>query len=151
MNRTTIIAVLLLLAGAVYCAAQDRGYWRAASNNAATITGDVNVGETKLSLNLVNFPLAPIRALKPVEVSAVFDADVNAGINGQLYRIHIPGGTRFMHRNTLCGGEDVEWMATYVVGHNLYVAFFSNPSAPVFTVDAMTNSADRCGNFTYAR
>jgi hypothetical protein len=151
MKLHDFFAAFLLIAGALSCAAQDRGYWRAASYDAATITGDVTIGETKLSINFVNFALAPIRSLKPVEVSAVFDADVNAGINGQLYRIHIPAATRFMHRNTLCGAEDTEWMATYVVGHNLYVAFFSGTTAPVFTVDAMANSPDRCGNFTYAR
>ena len=83
------------------------------------------------------FPLAPIRTLKPVEVSAVFDADVSAGISGMLYRMNVPGGQRFLHKNTLCGGEDTQWMATYVTGHTLKVAFFSGDDMPVFTFDAI--------------
>jgi len=150
------LAMSVLLAGMVCLATaaraqEDRGLWRATSTNAHAISGDITVAEAKVTLNFLTFPLAMIRRLKPVEVSAVFDADVNAGIEGTLYRLRIPAGQSFVRKNTLCGGEDTQWMATYVTGHSLRVAFFSGDDMPVFTFDAMQNTTALCGKFTYGR
>jgi hypothetical protein len=144
-------AVLLAVAGAAQANAQDGGAWRAASTNAISITSDIALGKDKLSIDYLVYPLAPIRPLKPVEVSAVFDADVNAGISGMLYRLKIPAAQRFLKKNTLCGGEDTQWMATYVAGKTLEVAFFSGDDMPVFTFDAISKSTALCGTFAYER
>lgn len=148
-----MVASLLLaaVAGTARAGAQDGGYWRAASTTATSITSDITIGKGKVSIDYLTFPLAPIRTLKPVEVSAVFDADVNAGISGMLYRLKIPAGQRFLKKNTLCGDEDAQWMATYVTGHTLNVAFFSGDDMPVFTFDAISKTTDLCGTFGYAR
>lgn len=143
-------AVLLVL-GSLLCAAQDKGYWQAASSTATSITGDINIGDSRVTIDFTVFPLAAIRKLAPAEVSAAFDADVNAGGTGNLYRLNIPAAKRFLRRNTLCGTEDIQWMATYVSGKTLQVAFFSGENPPVFTVDALANSTDLCGTFMYAR
>ncbi len=132
-------------------AQEDRGLWRAASTNAHAITGDVTIADAKVTLNFLTFPLAAIRRLKPVEVSAVFDADVNAGIEGTLYRLRIPAAQFIVRKNTLCGNEDTQWMATYVTGHTLRVAFFSGDDMPSFTFDAMQNTTALCGKYTYGR
>jgi hypothetical protein len=150
------VAMIVVLAGVVCLAVrlgaqEDRGLWSATSTNAHAITGDITIGEAKVTLNYVAFPLARIRRLKPVEVSAVFDADVNAGIEGTLYRLQVPGGQNFAHRNTLCGGEETQWMATYTTGRTLRVAFFSGDDMPQFTFDAMQNATTLCGKFTYGR
>ena len=149
-------AMIVVLAGVVCLAVpvgaqEDRGLWSATSTNAHAITGDITIAEAKVTLNFIAFPLARIRRLKPVEVSAVFDADVNAGIEGTLYRLQVPGGQNFAHRNTLCGGEETQWMATYTTGRTLRVAFFSGDDMPVFTFDAMQDSTALCGKFTYGR
>lgn len=154
MSNRAAIALALGLAAVCGTAAQaqeDRGYWRAASSNANAITGDISIGELKMSLNFVTFPLAPIRRLKPIEVSAAFDADVNAGIEGSLYRLKVPPAQRFLHKNTLCGDDETEWMATYARGHTLQVAFFSGDDEPVFTFDAIQKSSALCGVYSYAR
>jgi len=153
-TKQTWSAVLVLTA--VVCSAtaraqEDRGLWRAASTNARAITGDVTVAEAKVTLNFLTFPLAAIRRLKPVEVSAVFDADVNSGIEGTLYRLRIPAAQFIVRKNTLCGNEDTQWMATYVTGRSLRVAFFSGDDMPAFTFDAMQNSTTLCGKYTYGR
>ena len=144
-------AAILALGCSPFCAAQDRGNWMAASNAANTITGDIAISETKVSINFIGFLIAGIRELQPSEVSAVFDADINAGRTGSIYRLNVPASKRFLHHNTLCGTEDTQWMATYVEGHTLKVAFFSGSKMPVFTFDALADSPDRCGTFTYAR
>lgn len=147
---STVVA-LLVLAGSLACAAQDKGYWRAASNTAVSITGDITIANAKVTINFSTFPLAPIRTLSTAEVAAAFDADVNVGGNGSLYRLNVPAAKRFLHHNTLCGSEDTQWMATYVEGKTMQVAFFSGANAPVLTMDALANSTDLCGTYTYAR
>ena len=153
MLRSVVVGVALAgLCWATRVSAQeDRGLWRASSANAHAITGDITVAEAKVTINFLTFPLAQIRRLKPVEVSAVFDADVNAGIEGTLYRLRIPGAQYVSKRNTLCGGEETQWMATYVTGHTLKVAFFSGDDMPVFTFDAMQNTTTLCGTYAYGR
>lgn len=153
-TKRTWIAVLVMavvLCSAAARAQEDRGLWRAASTNAHAITGDITVADAKVTLNFLTFPLAVIRRLKPVEVSAVFDADVNAGIEGTLYRLRIPAGQFIVRKNTLCGNEDTQWMATYMTGHSLRVAFFSGDDMPTFTFDAMQNTTTLCGKYTYGR
>ena len=145
------VMLAVLVAGAAQANAQDGGAWRAASTSAISITSDIAILKDKLSIDFLMYPLAPIRTLKPVEVSAVFDADVNAGISGMLYRMNVPGAQIFLHKNTLCGGEDTKWMATYVTGHTLNVAFFSGDDMPVFTFDAISKTTDLCGTFGYDR
>jgi hypothetical protein len=158
MERQTLkgaafgLLLAYLVAGAGQARAQeDQGYWRAASSNANAITGDIGIGGSKLTIDYFTFPLAPIRRLKPVEVSSVFDADVNAGINGMLYRLQVAPDRRFLHKNTLCGDDETQWMATYATGRTLQVAFFSGDDQPVFTFDAIQHSSAVCGTFIYSR
>lgn len=131
--------------------AQDQGYWNAAGSAAKSITGDISIGRNRVTIDFSNFTLAPIRVLGPVEVAAAFDADVNGGGHGQLYRLSVPADKQFLHHNTLCGTDSAQWMATYVSGRNLQVAFFSGDTPPVLTVDALANSMTHCGTFEYGR
>lgn len=143
------VAAALLLACSL--SAQDRGYWNAASTTAKAITGDISIGSNKVIIDFSSYPSAPIRVLGAAEVAAAFDADVNAGGSGELYRLNVPAEKRFLHHNTLCGTDQTEWMATYVSGRELQVAFFSGSNQPVLTVDALGNSTSLCGMFRYAR
>jgi hypothetical protein len=147
-NLPAAIAGLLLICASL--AAQEKGYWRAASSNANSITGDIELSETKLSINFTPFVIAQIRKLEPSETSAVF-ASEGAGSGGNLYRLNIPANRRFLHHNTLCGSDDTQWMVTSVADRTLHVAFFSGPDTPVFTPEALNNSTDLCGTFTYVR
>jgi hypothetical protein len=149
-------ALLHGIAGAVlvFCmtaAAQDKGYWRASSSTAQSITGDVALSDEKIAINLSNFTIAHIRALNSEEVGAVFNPDNIAGASGNLYRLSIPSSKRFLKKNSLCGSEDTQWLVTYVSGRSLQIAFFSGQKPPVFTSDAISNSTDLCGTFSYGR
>jgi hypothetical protein len=148
------IAAILVLSCAIHCPAQqqDKGYWRAASNTAAKITGDIAISDSKLTINFRSYPLASIRNLQPVEVSAVFDADVNTAGQGALYRLKIPAALKLLHHNTLCGTDDTQWMATYLSdSKSLEVAFFSGDDMPVFAIDKISNSSNLCGTYSFAR
>jgi hypothetical protein len=151
MRRLLAATALLTLATALPCYAQFDGYWRSASDSTAEITGDIGFSKSKVSINFNTYPLAQIRDLKPAEISAVFDADLNAGGVGTLFRLNIPATHRFLHKNTLCGTEDTQWMAAYAEGKVLRIAFFSGSDAPVFTFDAIQNSTTHCATFIYVR
>jgi hypothetical protein len=143
--------VLTAISFCISAGAQEQGPWRAVSQTAQSITGDVALSAASLAINFSVFPIARIRDLQAPEVSSVFDADSSSGVHGSLYRVNVPATTKFMHKNTLCGSESAQWMATFVEGRQLHVAFFSGPKMPVFTVEAVSNSTDLCGTFTYAR
>jgi hypothetical protein len=153
MSRNSALGVFaaLILCCSLSAVAQDKGYWRAISTNADAITGDLSISESKLSINMTSFPIAQIRPLKLAEAGALFDADPGEGGSGYLYRLNVPAAKRFLHRNTLCGSDDTQWMATYVHERALRVAFFSGTDMPVITPDALANSTDVCGTFTYSR
>lgn len=153
MKRERLFRAILgaVLACCVSARAQEKGNWRAANSPAESITGDVAFSETKIWINFSSFPIAQIRDLAPGEASAAFDLDSGAGGGGSLYRLSIPASKVFMHRNTLCGAEDTQWMAAYVAGHSLHLAFFSGQKMPVLTPDAIANSTDLCGTFSYVR
>ena len=141
----------LVLVCCMTAAAQDQGYWRAASSTAKSITGDLALSDEKLSINLTSFTIARIRALEQGEAKALFDPDGTGGGSGSLYRLIVPSSKKFLHRNSLCGSDDTQWMVTYVVGRSLQLAFFSGQKPPVFTTDALTDSTDLCGKFSYVR
>jgi hypothetical protein len=151
MLKGFVAVAVLIAACSLTLNAQEQGYWRAASTNAKSITGDISISETRITINFSPFTIAPIRALKTAEVAAVFDADVNSGVQGALYRLSVPSERRFLHKNTLCGTESTQWMATFVSGRNLQIALFSGLDEPVLTFDALASSSTRCATFTYAR
>ncbi len=141
----------LLISGCMCGGAQEKGNWQAANGPAQAITGDVALSAAKLAINFSSFTIARIRDIEPGEVSSVFDADSNAAIGGVLYRLSIPAEKKFLHHNSLCGAEETQWMVTYVADGQLHLAFFSGPKIPVFTPDAIANTTDLCGTFSYVR
>src|SRR5258708_29577759 len=132
-GETLVCAIVWL--GLVCCmtaAAQDKGDWRAASSTAKSITGDVSLAEEKVFINFSAFTIAKIRGLQQGEASALFDPDGTATGSGSLYRLNVPGEKKFLHKNSLCGSDDTQWMVTYVSGRWLSLAFFLVGEAAVF-------------------
>ncbi|HEX4036836.1 MAG TPA: hypothetical protein VHX37_02160 [Acidobacteriaceae bacterium] len=151
MKFLAAVTLPLLLALSRPALAQDSGPWRAADSTAKTITGDIEIANGRLLINFAGFPLAQIRALKPAEASGAFDADPSTPGGGNLYRLQVPADKRFQHHNTLCGGEQTQWMATWASGSELQVAFFSGQNMPVLTLDALNGSSAGCGVYRYVR
>jgi hypothetical protein len=144
-------ALAIVLACSLAATAQDKGNWRAASNTAESITGDIGITADKLFINFAGFTIAQIRSLAPAESTAVFSGESGTGGTGNLYRLNVPAEKKFLHKNTLCGSEETQWMMTYAEGRDLHVAFFSGQKPPVMTPEAIANSTDLCGTFLYAR
>jgi hypothetical protein len=153
MKRDKLLGAIVgwVLVWGMAATAQEKGNWRAMSSTAQSITGDVALSADKIAINFASFTIAQIRALQPGEANAVFEADPSPGADGNLYRLSISGAQKFLHKNTLCGSENVQWLATYVAGRTLHLAFFSGNKMPVLTPEAIANSTDLCGTFTYAR
>lgn len=146
-----IAAPVFLFLLTLTCHAQDKGYWRASSQTARSITGDISLADEKIMINFYTATMSQIRTLESGEVSAVFDADSTTQPTGSLYRLNIPAEKKFVHKNNLCGAESVQWMVTYAHGNSLQLAFFSGAKPPVFTLEAISNSTDLCGTFSYVR
>jgi hypothetical protein len=151
--KLSCVLLACSLTCSVVAAAQETGYWRATSSTAKHITGDVALNSEKISINFSSYWIAQIRALTPAELSAAFGADASAPTSGtgNLYRLSIPSDKKLMHKNTLCGGEDTQWLATYTTGRTLQLAFFSTSKMPILTPDALTNDSSLCGVFGYTR
>jgi len=149
MRRHLILAALLLTTFTLQ--AQEKGSWRAASKPAKTITGDIGFANDKIIFNFFTFPLAQIRTLTPAEISAAFDADLTAGGTGNLFRVDIPAARHIVSKNSLCGSDDTQWVATFVLGKTLHMALFSGSNMPVLTPEAMTDAPNLCGTFLYTR
>jgi hypothetical protein len=143
--------LVLVFSCTALVSAQEKGQWRAVSTSARGVTGDIAFSGEKLIINFSAFTIAQIRELTPDEISAAFNADRDAIGSGNLYRLEIAGDKRFLHKNTLCGSEETQWLATYVKGRDLQVAFFSGSKMPALTVDAFANATNLCGTFTYTR
>ncbi len=145
------LAVTVLAVGCwSWCGAQDQGAWRAASQNAKAITGDLALSGDRIYINFERYTMADIRGLTPAEAAALFGEENGAG-SGKLYRLSIPADKKFLHKNTLCGTDETQWVVTFAAGKTLQVAFFSGSSMPVLTPEAIGNSASLCGTYTYVR
>jgi len=153
MKQTKLVSTLLALGllFTTHALAQQRGDWRASSKNAQSITGDVSLGTEKVVINLVEFPMSEIRRLTPAEIKATFDMDTNPVIGGAIFRINIPATKKFLHKNSLCGAEDAQWIVAYAVGRNLQLAFFTGLQMPVFTPEAIATTTNLCGIYSYNR
>ena len=156
MNFRETAAAVLALTLSLPLIAQERGSWSPASKTAQAITGDITFSDSRMTINFFTLTIAEIRPLTPSEISAAFDTAESTGTatTGHLYRLSIPGDKRFLHKNTLCGSDETQWMATYVSGKSgkqLQIAFFSNATPPVFTIEALRDSPNLCGTFSYAR
>lgn len=149
------MAAGMVLVGAICGAAQakapDVGHWNGANDRTVNMTGELAITPTELTIYESKFPLVLVRKLTPVEVGSVFDADTNARIGGTLYSLHAPPNVYYTGGSPLCGKEFIRWMATYVSGRTLYVAFFSGNDTPVFTFDAIADSTAMCGTYVYKR
>jgi len=147
-------ALAILCAATTTCAAQnaqERGTWHAANSTARSITGDIALANEKLLINFASFTIAEIRDLQQAELSAAFDVVTGGPGTGHLYRLNIPATQKFLRKNSLCASDNTQWMATYVAGRNLQIAFFSGQTPPVMTFDALASSTNLCGTYSYVK
>lgn len=152
MRWQAALGWVLAVAMPVMAGAQERGYWHAESSTAMGVTGDVTLSERKIFLGMVGFTIAEIRTLTPAEMGAVFSGEsTTAGASGHLYRLSIAAEKRFLHKNTMCGGDETQWMVTLAQGKSLQLAFFSGTAMPVLTAEAVATTTSLCGTYGYSR
>lgn len=151
MRRLPSAVIAAVLAVALTAFAQEDGYWRASSQTAKSITGDISFSADKLAIDFLLFPIARIRSLGDQEINAVFNPEPGTQGNGSLFRLDIPASRKFLHKNTLCGSDDATWMISFVAGRTLELKFFSGQKPPVLTPEALVDSGELCGTFIYSR
>ena len=147
----TLAALAVILCGSLTASAREKSvYWTAASSNSTAITSDIEISSSKLTIGYIDFPISKVQDVTPAEALAVFDVDTGVRGVGALYHLNIVASTRFQHNNTLCGGEDTQWMLSWTTQHSLKIAFFSGAEKPTLTFEAINNSPQLCGVFSYA-
>lgn len=151
MRRFRSAVFVAVLVATLTAFAQEDGYWRASSQTARSITGDVSFSGEKLTMNFLLFPISKIRPLANDEVNAAFNPDPGTSGNGSLFRLSIPSSQKLLHKNTLCGSDDTAWMVTFISGRTLEIKFFSGQKPPALTSDALADSSDLCGTYVYSR
>ncbi len=151
LPKRAVAAAICTLALCSTLTAQEKGQWRAASTTARGVTGDIAFTDTKIAINFSGFTVAQIRTLEPAEIGALFNASADAGGSGNLFRTDIPGDKHFLHKNTLCGSEETQWVVTYVAGKTLQLAFFSGAAMPTLTAEGIANTTSLCGTYAYVR
>lgn len=151
MKTTKLLsAVLFCACSCALSSAQEKGYWRAVSTTARSITGDIAFTDIKVTINFASFTIAQIHGLSFAETQTIFHAENPDGL-GNLYRLSIPASKQFLHHNTLCGSDETQWIATYIAGRSLQLAFFSGEKMPIFTPEAVADATNLCGTYTYTR
>jgi hypothetical protein len=149
--KTKWIGLVAWMSCSMVCAAQEKGNWRASSKTAYSTTGDLGFKDERISISLSRFALAQIREVDEKEIAAVFANDTTTFGPGNLYRVSIPGDKTFVTKNTICGGQETQWLVIYVVGKTLRMAAFSGGKMPELTGEAMASATNFCGTFTYTK
>src|ERR1700744_2425803 len=98
-QETSVCVAGLLLFCCLSVGAQEAGLWRAASKTAQSVTGDVAISDTRISIDFSTFDIVRARDLEPAEVSSVFDTDSGASKKGHLFGLNIAASKKFMHKN----------------------------------------------------
>ena len=146
-----VVALACVSSAVAQTKSPDNGYWKSVSNTARSITGDITISGERMMMVFQPFTIADIRELSPEEIAGAFNFQDNDGVRGKLYRISIAADRKFLRRNTLCGAEETQYMATAVQGKTLQVAFFSGAKMPSLKPEDLNNSTALCGTFTYSR
>lgn len=153
MKRLCMVAasVVLAMSSAAQGKSPDNGYWKAVSKTAQSITGDVVLSGERMTIYFQPFTIADLRELTAEEIAGAFNFDSADGVRGKLYRLSIPADRHFLHKNTMCGNEETQYMATAVQGKTMQIAFFSGAKMPSMRPEDLNNSTAVCGTFTYAK
>ena len=116
-----------------------------------SITGDIALTPGKLLMAHRAFPLKQARAIEPAHLADVGKI-VNATGDVQsaaLYKTMVPRRTALLKANIICGSKDAEWMLAVFEKNELAVAFFAGAKEPDLAPNAVANSTDLCGTFSY--
>src|SRR5579871_6279076 len=88
----TTLAATLAMAQAT---GPEAGYWRASSQTARSITGDIAFSGDKLTINFLAFTIAHIRPLNTEETISAFNPDPGTQGSASLWRLRISAAQKF--------------------------------------------------------
>lgn len=130
----TLLAAVLLVSGSAASHAQD-DVWKASSNTATAVTGDITLGTDRIVFaNGENITLVPVEGRRGV------------------CKVDPPANPVLMNGNRLCGEQDV----TYVVlaqGSNdsLFMKVFEGADAPMEAVADPEPQKGTCATYNFSR
>jgi hypothetical protein len=130
--------------------------WLAWSNTASSITGDIRLSSTILTMVRRHYPL---RLVRDIDAQNLSDAARIVGAEhptaARLYRTMIPATAKLLNGNDICGLNDANWVLAVndrLPDDNeptLALAFFSGDREPDFDDEVVSNNTDLCGTYGY--
>ncbi len=127
--------------------------WTAVSKTAMGVTGDLLVRPRSVAMAGHTIPLAFLHTLAGAplqQAAALFPVPVNSRLRGALYKVSVPATTSFMRRNTLCGKQRTTFFVLLTDGSDLQLAMFAGRNEPNLSANAVANSTEFCGTYSYA-
>jgi hypothetical protein len=125
--------------------------WVAGSTTAMSITGDIKLSSSKLTMVGRDYLLTLVRDIAAEHLSdAGKIVDETKPTGARLFRTNIPARAKLVKGNTICGPKDAMWLlAVTQDSRSLSLAFFSGNSEP--NLASASESTELCGTFGYFR
>lgn len=129
----TLLVAMLLASGTAVSHAQD-DVWKADSDTAKTVTGDIAIGTDRIV-----FANGESIRLVPVE-----------GRPG-VFKVDPPANPVLMNGNRLCGEQDVTYVVLALGGNDaLFMKVFEGPSAPAEAVADPEPQEGTCATYNFS-
>ena len=128
-------------------------HWTAISNTAMGVTGDLTVTPRSVTMAGRTLQLALLHTLAGPQLgqaAALFPVAVTSKLRGALYKVSIPATAAFKSSNTLCGKQATTFFVLLTDGSDLELAMFSGKNEPNLSANAIANSTEFCGTYSYA-
>jgi hypothetical protein len=159
-NRTCACSIAIAIVVGLAMSAQTRAQsgaqnWTAMSNTAMSITGDIELSPSALTLAGESYPLVLVQNIAAPQLAAAGEiVAMGQPTAASLYKLTIPATTKLVNGNTICGPNAANWLLT-VIGTSppvqtdqmLSLAFFSGSGQP--DLASASSSTSLCGTFSY--
>ncbi|GLS28295.1 hypothetical protein SAMN04488498_115136 [Mesorhizobium albiziae] len=131
----TLLVAALLASGSVASHAQD-DVWKANSNTATAVTGDIAIGTDRIV-----FANGAILRLVPVE-----------GRPG-VFKVEPPANPLLMNGNRLCGEQDVTYVVLALASNDdaLFMKVFEGVAVPAEAVADANPQEGTCATYSFSR
>jgi hypothetical protein len=148
---TLAISLVGIREGAAQTSGPTQKKWLAGSTTAMSITGDIKMSSSKLTMVGRDYLLTLVRDITAEHLSdAGKIVDETKPTGARLYRITIPARAKLVNGNTICSPKDANWLLAVTRKENiLSLAFFSGDGEPNLVTARESN--ELCGTFGYFR
>jgi hypothetical protein len=129
------------------------GKWTSASASATSITGNIALTPSAITIDGKEFALSNVQPIAATEATALNTPSMIFGSPKQSFiaQLKVPGKMKLVGGNTLCDGKrDATWVAGVASMGYVGLAFFTGDERPELTEASMSQTLDLCGTYSYS-